>query len=107
MKLSRKIQINFKTRTPVSLLDSRVSWFKRLQRRFHGANSKTVSPAEQSEWTRTVIRSVEVTIDTEEFTLYETTNRVRFRADAPVTEMPDDWINDEMEAKSRSLRKQT
>lgn len=43
--------------------------FKRLRQLISWANSKTGSRVEQSEWTRKTSRSVEVTVETDEFIL--------------------------------------
>jgi hypothetical protein len=46
-------------------------WLSRLQHLIYGADSNTATRVEQSEYARTTVRSVEITIDTEEAILYQ------------------------------------
>jgi hypothetical protein len=48
-----------------------VRWTKRLKQLFSGANSRTEERTEQSEWSRTSLRSVEVTIESAEVVVQE------------------------------------
>ena len=47
--------------------------FKRWYQKRLGPNSKTGSPAEQSEWVRKTSQSVEITVETDEVIIYQTT----------------------------------
>jgi len=46
-------------------------WLSRLKRLISGADSNTATRAEQSEYARTTVRSVEITIDTDEAIAYQ------------------------------------
>jgi len=67
-----------------------MNWFKQFRDRLDGVNSKPRAPAEQSEWTTKTVRSVEVTVQTEEFILYEVV-----RAKTVVPEARDNWQQSE------------
>jgi hypothetical protein len=71
MKISRKLQTAFKTGRTGLAIRGAMNWFKRLQQRISGHNSKTGAALKQSEWSRTSIRSVEVTVETDEVFLVE------------------------------------
>lgn len=49
-------------------------WLSRLQQLISGADSNTATRVEQSESARTMVRSVEITIDTDEAILYQATD---------------------------------
>jgi len=67
-----------------------------------GANSRTSESSEQSEWTRKSTRSVEVTVETDEFVFYQNVDRQSSET-APV-EQPDK--NGQAEASSNAVRKE-
>jgi len=72
-----------------SLIDSRVNWLKKITRRLNGANSRSRPSAEQtnlleqSESVRKSSRSVEVTIETDEAVVYQSTQRQSTKAVPP------------------------
>jgi hypothetical protein len=63
------------------LIAAHVNWLKKLTGRLNGANSKSRPSAEQtnlleqSEWTKKSIRSVEVTVETDDVVAYQSVQR--------------------------------
>ena len=49
-------------------------WVKKLRRLISGADSNTGERAGQSEYSRKTVRSVEITVETDEIILWQTTN---------------------------------
>src|SRR5712692_2981333 len=62
-KNSRKLQDGF---APILVLSTPLRWLKRILGPISDANSRTGSRVEQSETSRTTVRSVEITVETDE-----------------------------------------
>ncbi len=71
-KNSRKLQDGF---APILLLSTPLRWLKRILGAISDANSKTGLRVEQSETSRTAIRSVEITVETDEMIHLEQVTR--------------------------------
>ena len=48
-----------------------MKWVKKLNQLISGANSRTGMGAEQSQWSRTTVKSVEITVETDEMVQVE------------------------------------
>jgi len=71
-KNSRKLQDGF---APILLLSTPLRWLKRILGPISDANSRTGSRVEQSENARTTVRSVEITVETDEMVHLEKVTR--------------------------------
>src|SRR5712692_5814849 len=71
-KNSRKLQDGF---APILVLSTPLRWLKRILGPISDANSRTGSRVEQSETSRTAVRSVEITVETDEMIHLEKVTR--------------------------------
>lgn len=53
-----------------------MNWLNKLLQLESGANSRIGARREQTKWSRKTTRSVEITVERQEVTLYQTTSRV-------------------------------
>jgi hypothetical protein len=77
---SAKIQKIFKTGKGELGISPAVGWLTKFLQRDSGANSKSGAHRDQSNWSKKTTRTLEITVESQELNLYQTTSRV----DSPV-----------------------